>query len=153
MHYRKILYHSQLIEKGDRMKLKLFIVFAITVICLASGCSSIEDIGLGGSGASTTMFSDLTVPEGFVLNESESYYEITATARSGHLVYSGWKEASQLVIFYQEQLSDNNWTMVSINITGYAGTLLYDKTSESLMIGIEGDVVNKATLTIDLAPD
>jgi len=135
------------------MKLKVFIIFTVISISIISGCASIEDIGLGGSGASSTMFSDLTVPDGFILNESESYYEITATARSGHLVYSGWKEASELVIFYQEQLSEYNWTMVSINITGYEGTLVYSKTLESLTIGIQGDVENKVTLTIDIAPD
>jgi len=135
---------------GYWMGLKLIAIFAVLAVSLISGCSSIEDIGLGGDDTASTVFSDIPVPPGFTLNESESHYQLTDTTRSGHLVYSGWKATSELVIFYQEQLSSENWTMVSINVTGYSGILEYEKSGESLYIEIQCDENDHAVLTIDL---
>jgi hypothetical protein len=99
----------------------------------------------------STVFSDLPVPDGFTLNESLSHYQLTNASRSGHLVYAGREATSDLVIFYQQQLPTNNWTMVSINITGYAGTLMYSKANQTVSIAVQSDTEKNARLVFELA--
>ena len=132
------------------MKTHVFAVITLLSAILVAGCSSIDDLDIIGDGTASTVFSDVPIPSGFALNESESHYQITTDSRSGHLLYSGWETTSQLVIFYQENLLENNWTMVSINITGQAGNMVYSKPLESLSILITSDSEKNASLTIDV---
>ena len=55
---------------GYWMGFKVIAIFAVLAVSLISGCSSIEDIGLGGDDTASTMFSDIPVPPGFTLTRA-----------------------------------------------------------------------------------
>jgi len=134
-----------------RLPFKVLAALAVLAACALAGCASIDQLGGGDGGTASTVFSDLPVPDGFTLNESLSYYQLTNASRSGHLVYAGHEATSDLVIFYQQQLPANNWTMVSVNVAGYAGTLVYAKANQTLTIAVQSDPEKNARLTFDLA--
>ena len=126
------------------------IVFVFITLFL-SGCSS-WDIGLDKKNETPPPppietahpFSDIPIPPGFSRDNVKSWiYESgSGTVKVGRLFFSGWKNMNDVLPFYQNEMLNNDWTLVNSIKTEKNQILNYEKEGWVSTIMLRSNIVS-----------
>lgn len=97
-------------------------------------------------------FADVPIPTKFKFDRSKSFiYEAgSGTVKVGRLFFSGWAKLDDVIAFYQNEMINNDWTM--LRVVGQAGsTLEYEKEGVMCTVTITSSL-GKSNLQIVIGP-
>ncbi|MFH1913149.1 MAG: hypothetical protein ABIK45_02600 [Pseudomonadota bacterium] len=133
----------------------------LVVLALVFGLSACATTGSGGSDSSTATptatqyqepdyyydFDDILIPKEIKYVENESYKLDNAKFRAAIMKFKGRVQVLELVQYFINNMSKDNWTLVSNNKAGKLSVLNFEKFNKSAVIQVD-DGFGTATTTI-----
>lgn len=96
-------------------------------------------------------FDDVPYPSGFKLLGKDTFVFQNDNTRIGSVRYEGKAKASDIIMFYKDNMPLYNWNLLNVVEHG-TRFLNFDKGNESCIISVEEHAFGKAIVTASLTP-
>jgi uncharacterized lipoprotein YajG len=139
------------------MRSILKILVLVTLLALFAGCASMQSSSSTSPESDTNAqanyqepdyyldFDDIMIPKEIDYNAKESYKLDNAKFRASIMRFSGRVKVTELIQYFLNNMTKDNWTLVSNNKASTIHVLNFEKFNKSCVIQVEDGFSTAAT--------